>query len=217
MRAATKFISSALLLALALAVGTAWADTEPRQYFTASLTITTTQDEIENRPDTTSSGVLYYDSTYPGVRFEAHTTPDRAGDDPDWVHIWNYKAGTKYILLKERGGVECLNQTGTTALQKIVCPTYQSCGTYCQQDCMSYSCASTYTSVTRRTCYYNGDGTVARIDFEDGNYYYSNWNYYWNRQRLTTWTLSNYDLTKPSSALFGPGFPCAPSGISDSV
>jgi hypothetical protein len=47
--------------------------------------------------------------------------------------------------------VECLNQTGTTALQKIVCPTYQSCGTYCQQDCMSYSCASTYTSVTRRT------------------------------------------------------------------
>ncbi len=80
MRVATQFISSVLLLALALAAGTAWADTEPRQYFTASLTITTTQDEIENRPDTTSSGVLYYDSTYPGVRFEAHTTPDHAGD-----------------------------------------------------------------------------------------------------------------------------------------
>lgn len=59
--------------------------------------------------------------------------------------------GTKYILLKERGGVECLNQTGTTALQKILCPTYQSCGTYCQQDCMSYSCSSTYTAITRRT------------------------------------------------------------------
>lgn len=86
MRVATKFISSVLLLALALAAGTAWADTEPRQYFTASLTITTTQDEIENRPDTTSSGILYYDSTYPGVRFEAHTTPDHAGDGTPTPH-----------------------------------------------------------------------------------------------------------------------------------
>jgi hypothetical protein len=58
---------------------------------------------------------------------------------------------------------------------------------------------------------------MLRVATVAGNYYYSNWNYYWNRQRLTTWTLSNYDLTKPSSALFGPGFPCAPSGISDSV
>ncbi len=188
--------------------------------------------------------------------------------------------------------MECLNQTGTTALQKILCPTYQSCGTYCQQDCMSYGCSSTYTAITRRTyvssatlfdalvlllhcrpklltqaftrcccccccahnprCYYNGDGTVASIVFEDGkpqqlhyllarlsvscrgcglllttrtyaardhagNYYYYDWNYYWNRQRLTTWTFSNYDLSKPSSTLFGPGFPCAPGGISDSV
>ena len=47
--------------------------------------------------------------------------------------------------------MECLNQTGTTALQKILCPTYQSCGTYCQQDCMSYDCSSTYTAITRRT------------------------------------------------------------------
>jgi hypothetical protein len=72
-------LARSALLILVVVLGVTEADVEPRSYFSASLTVATTYDAIQGTPRT-STGTLYYDSTLPATRFEAHTTPDNDGD-----------------------------------------------------------------------------------------------------------------------------------------
>jgi hypothetical protein len=78
---AGALVIAALLFALAsLTTQVVRADTVPFAFFSSSLSIATTYDSLEGRAGQTSTGTIFYDYSIPAVRFDARTTPDRAGD-----------------------------------------------------------------------------------------------------------------------------------------